>query len=177
MSRALKIRGGLILLTICISVCYRGSFFQTESKGVESEIILGPVKRNEERKGRIISRSAFMEEYGEPERSTMEDLEAVYLLLNDCQLMFKDLDAYFLPDNQAITAFLTGGNPEKIIWIPKTHFAVNAAGELVDRFGTPLFFHRVSGLKFEVQSAGEDQQMWTEDDFVFPVPVKEGSSK
>jgi len=43
---------------------------------------------------------------------------------------------------------------------------VNAQGELVDRWGTPLFFHQLSGEVMEIRSAGPDQKMWTSDDLV-----------
>ena len=90
--------------------------------------------------------------------------------------MFKNFDSFFLPDNRAITSFLSGGNPDRLIWIPPSHLAVSQAGELLDRHGTALFFHRVSGLRFEIYSAGEDREMWTEDDVVYPKSGGSGES-
>lgn len=132
------------------------------------------ISRGGETKGRLISKSIFLEEYGGADHSIQDDLESVFLLLNDCQLMFKKFDSFFLPDNQAITSFLSGENPDRLIWIPPSHLAVSQSGELLDRHGIPLFFHRVSGLKFEVYSAGKDREMWTEDDVVYP---RDGGSR
>ena len=39
-------------------------------------------------------------------------------------------------------------------------------GELVDRWGTPYFFHSVSAEKMEIVSAGPDKELWTDDDVV-----------
>ena len=124
--------------------------------------------------GKLISRSAFLMGYGAEEKSLRDDLEAVLGLLTDSQLMFKHFDSFFLPDNQAITSFLSGKNPENLIWIPSSHFAVGDEGKLEDRYGTPLFFHRSSALKFELRSAGEDRKMWTEDDVVSPESFQQG---
>jgi len=117
---------------------------------------------------RIITRSPFMEIYADDNGDTLSDLEAVSDLLTDCQLILKDFDSYFLPDNQAITAFLRGKNKEGIAWIPPGHPAVSEGGELMDRFGVPLFFHREGGKRVQFRSAGEDRKMWTSDDVVYP---------
>ncbi len=43
---------------------------------------------------------------------------------------------------------------------------VNDNGELVDRWGTPYFFHQISGADTEIRSAGPDKIMYTADDIV-----------
>jgi len=43
---------------------------------------------------------------------------------------------------------------------------VNAQGEMLDAWGTPLFFHQLSGHDMEIRSAGEDRQLWTVDDLI-----------
>ena len=42
--------------------------------------------------------------------------------------------------------------------------SLNGKGELVDRWGTPYFFHQVSKSEMEVRSAGPDRVLWTGDD-------------
>ncbi len=155
-------------------VWYFMSRVDSDDRQSHAEHEEGPLTRNGEtaeetkKEGRFISRSAFLEDYGSENSSLLSDLETVSLLLNDCQLLFKNFDSFFLPGNREIASFLSGGNPEKITWIPKSHFAINPTGKLVDRFGMPLFFHRIDGLKFEIYSAGKDGKMWTKDDVVFP---------
>lgn len=70
-------------------------------------------------------------------------------------------------DNQEITSELSGKNPRHINFITaEAGMRINADGELVDPWGTPYFFHQLSGSDTEVHSAGPDRVMWTSDDIV-----------
>jgi hypothetical protein len=69
--------------------------------------------------------------------------------------------------NPEITSQLGGNNPKHINFIsPQAGTSINANGELVDAWGTPYFFHQISGSEMEVHSAGPDKVMWTSDDLV-----------
>jgi len=69
--------------------------------------------------------------------------------------------------NPEITTALAGDNPKQINFVrPEAGMRINASGELVDTWGTPLFFHQLSGTDTEVRSAGPDRKMWTPDDLV-----------
>jgi hypothetical protein len=69
--------------------------------------------------------------------------------------------------NPEITAALMGKNPKQINFItPDSGLRVNGNGEMVDAYGTPFFFHQLSGQEMEIRSAGEDRKMWTFDDQV-----------
>jgi hypothetical protein len=69
--------------------------------------------------------------------------------------------------NPEITSQLTGDNPKHINFItPQPGMHINASGELVDAWGTPYFFHQISGSEMEIHSAGPDRIMWTSDDLV-----------
>jgi hypothetical protein len=67
-------------------------------------------------------------------------------------------------ENAEITASLAGDNPVKFAFIPRRHRAINAAGELCDRWGTPFRFHQLSGTQMEIRSAGPDRKFGTADD-------------
>jgi hypothetical protein len=69
-------------------------------------------------------------------------------------------------ENSEITAALRGRNRLGFAFIPVDCPAVNAKGELCDRWGTPYFFHQLSGEKMEIRSAGPDRRLWTSDDQV-----------
>lgn len=69
-------------------------------------------------------------------------------------------------DNAEITAVLTGRNRLRLVLIPPGHPALNAAGELCDRWGTPFFFHAETATRMGLRSAGPDRRMWNEDDAV-----------
>jgi hypothetical protein len=69
--------------------------------------------------------------------------------------------------NAEITATLTGANKLRLVLIPPRHPAINADGELCDRWGTPFFFHAESATRMEIRSAGPDRRLWTDDDAAF----------
>lgn len=68
--------------------------------------------------------------------------------------------------NEEITRALRGHNPKQINFLKADGNRVNANGELVDVWGTPYFFHQLSGTEMEIHSAGPDRRMWTADDLV-----------
>ena len=68
--------------------------------------------------------------------------------------------------NAEIMKALMGGNPVGARLGPIDGQGINEQGELVDRWGTPYFFHQLSKNSMEVRSAGPDRKMWTADDLV-----------
>jgi hypothetical protein len=69
--------------------------------------------------------------------------------------------------NSEITSQLNGNNPKHINFINADQgMRVNENGELIDPWGTPYFFHQLSGTDMEIHSAGPDRIMWTADDLV-----------
>jgi hypothetical protein len=69
--------------------------------------------------------------------------------------------------NSEITSQLSGDNPKHINFLsPQPGAHIDGKGELVDVWGTPYFFHQISGSEMEIHSAGPDKTMWTADDLV-----------
>lgn len=69
--------------------------------------------------------------------------------------------------NSEITSQLSGDNPKHINFLnPEDGVRINEKGELIDPWGTPYFFHQLSGTDMEIHSAGPDRIMWTSDDLV-----------
>ena len=75
-------------------------------------------------------------------------------------------------DNIEITATLSGANPHVLAPLPRDHPAINANGELTDRWGTPFFFHQLAADFMEIRSAGADRRLHTPDDVVWPEPAE-----
>jgi len=70
-------------------------------------------------------------------------------------------------NNREITGKLNGGNPKQIVFLKEDDgMRINQRGELIDNWGTPFFFHQISGTEMEIRSAGPDRKMWTPDDLV-----------
>lgn len=67
-------------------------------------------------------------------------------------------------ENGAIADRLFGKNERGVRFLPDREGWVNRDGELVDRWGTPYFFHSVSAEEMEIVSAGPDKELWTDDD-------------
>ena len=69
--------------------------------------------------------------------------------------------------NPEITKALNGDNPKQARFIKEElGLRINGRGELVDYWGTPFFFHQLSGTEMEIHSAGPDKVMWNADDLV-----------
>jgi hypothetical protein len=68
--------------------------------------------------------------------------------------------------NPEITEALSGRNAKSINFVAESGLRMNADGAMLDGYGTPFFFHQISGQEMEIRSAGPDRVMWTFDDSV-----------
>jgi len=100
-----------------------------------------------------------------PAGSIRADLEIVSQLLEAFRTNFL-ASGNPVGDNAEITAALAGRNKLHVAFISPRHAAINARGELCDRWGTPFFFHQNSGTQMEIRSAGPDRKLWSDDDVV-----------
>ena len=98
-----------------------------------------------------------------PDGSIDEDLEIISLLLTEYRKVFGGNP---VGENEEIVAAMRGGNTRGLRFLVADHPAVDSAGRLCDRWGTPLFFHAVSARRMEVVSAGPDRTHGTADDLV-----------
>lgn len=72
-------------------------------------------------------------------------------------------------ENVEISAALMGDNDRGLGFIPKLgKNQINAQGELIDRWGSPYFFHVESSTEMEIRSGGPDGVLYTADDAVSP---------
>lgn len=67
-------------------------------------------------------------------------------------------------ENDEITAALLGKNPKNLGYLRKDSAYIDPSGQLIDRWGTPYFFHAVSGKNMKIISAGPDLKHHTADD-------------
>ncbi|MBV8820346.1 MAG: type II secretion system protein GspG [Acidobacteriaceae bacterium] len=89
---------------------------------------------------------------------------------DDLQTMLRDFRTVLgenpVGTNAEIMRALMGSNPKQLNVGAAASEHLNEKGELVDRWGTPYFFHQLAKDQMEVRSAGPDRVMWTEDDVV-----------
>jgi hypothetical protein len=109
-----------------------------------------------------------------PRFDITHDLNLVDALFTDWRLNFPGAGHPF-GENSEITSALTGNNPLNLPLIPRNHPAINAAGELCDRWGTPFRFHALAGDRMELRSAGPDKRFGTPDDVVLTPPGASGA--
>ena len=93
------------------------------------------------------------------------------IVLSNMRIVFKQYASRFggnpVGTNEEITRALNGENPRQVRFInEESGLRINGRGELVDYWGTPFFFHQLSGREMEIHSAGPDKVMWTADDLV-----------
>jgi len=96
--------------------------------------------------------------------SAESELEAVAQLLYFYRQAFGENP---VGDNADIVAALSGSNGKNATWLaPGSPSVVD--GELVDRWGTPYWFHAVGSREMEIRSAGPDREIFTTDDLTLP---------
>ncbi len=98
-----------------------------------------------------------------PNTTPQTDILVIEHLLNQVHTVFHELPT---GEHEEIVAFLRGANPRGIQYIPDDDPNLNDEGKIIDRWGTPYFFHTLSRHRIEVRSAGPDQLHWSEDDIV-----------
>ncbi|MGB6219937.1 hypothetical protein [Haloferula sp.] len=95
-----------------------------------------------------------------------DDLFQIFTMLK----YFAETHGKVMPigNNLDITQQLTTSGNGQARPLAKNHPSINGDGELVDRWGTPYFFHAISSQEMEIRSAGADMRMYTGDDLLYP---------
>ena len=128
-------------------------------------VLPGPEKNSP----RMISEPSLLGEtilhgYGTSTSTPENDLTLMAHLMENFSLLVKSSANFPMSVNEEWAAAFRGKNPAHERFLPDAHTALNAQGQLVDRWKTPLFFHALGNHRFEIRSAGSDKKMWTEDD-------------
>lgn len=107
---------------------------------------------------------SLLKSYGLPATPPTADLQAVADVFSTLTLLIKGGDPFRMGANEEFAAALRGVNRAQLRFVPDDSPVFNAAGQVVDRWGTPLFFHARTHDRIDIRSAGPDRIMWTEDD-------------
>jgi hypothetical protein len=106
----------------------------------------------------------ILHDYAKTNFPPENDLTLMAHLMDNFTLLVKSAFDRPLSTNEDWAAMFRGFNPAHERFLPDNHVALNVRGQLVDRWGTPLFFHALGGRRFDIRSAGPDGKLWTEDD-------------
>ena len=98
-----------------------------------------------------------------PDTQAAAELDKVRSMLRDYRTLYHENP---VGTNAEIMKAVMGGNPKQAQLGPPEGQSLSANGELVDRWGTPYFFHQLSSELMEIRSAGPDKTLWTSDDIV-----------
>ena len=113
--------------------------------------------------------SPLADELNAPGRTASEDLAVVLNLFTQYRKRFEGYPSG--EENAAFVNALAGNNPARLAFIDRANPAINAKGELCDRWETPLFFHLLSRDALEIRTAGPDREFYTVDDQIIESPV------
>ena len=116
---------------------------------------------------RLATRLAILEDLSAAASNTSNLPPAT--LMENIRSVFRQYQSRFggnpVGTNLEITQALMGQNPTGAVFAsPEDELGTNAKGELIDTWGTPFFFHQLSGTEMEIHSAGPDRRMGTADD-------------
>jgi hypothetical protein len=142
----------------------RDGFSLSSPKGAEGrgeEVIVSPVAPLT---SPALIGQGILSDYAKPSLPPENDLNLMAQLMDNFLLLVKSAATRPLSANEDWAAALRGRNPARERFLPDQHAALNARGQLVDRWGTPLFFHALGNGRFEIRSAGPDRKLWTADD-------------
>jgi hypothetical protein len=92
-----------------------------------------------------------------------EDLHQVQLMLRQFRAVLGENP---IGTNAEIMLAVRGQNLQQARIGAPEGLVLNEHGELLDRWGTPYFFHALAKDEMEVRSAGPDRTLWTGDDVV-----------
>jgi hypothetical protein len=107
---------------------------------------------------------SILRDYASSSLPPENDLILMSRLMENSLLLLKSAANRPLSANEDWAGLLRGQNAARERFLPDQHIALNSQGQLVDRWGTPLFFHTLGGARFELRSAGPDKKLWTADD-------------
>lgn len=102
--------------------------------------------------------------YAQPGSRPEDDLGSMAHAFSNLLLLVKGDAPFHMGANEEFAAALRGRNRDQLRFLPDTHPCFNAQGQVIDRWGTPLFFHVKDRSRIDLRSAGPDRQMWTADD-------------
>ena len=106
----------------------------------------------------------ILRDYAKTNLPPENDLKLMAHQMDNFTLLVKSSATRPLSANEDWAAAIRGQNPAHERFLPDHHIALRPDGKLVDRWGTPLFFHALGGGRFEIRSAGPEPKLWTPDD-------------
>lgn len=156
---AVMITGAGVLLTLV-------SYFATKkiSEDPKARDAIASRQANLSQTGRPLIGTGILKPYADPALKPEDDLTLMSRALGNFSLLVKGNDPLPLGANEDIADALRGKNKAHLRFLPDDSPVFDKQGCIIDRWGTPLYFHAESRDHLDIRSAGPDKQMWTADD-------------
>ncbi len=106
----------------------------------------------------------ILQNYASASTRPEDDLQAMAHAFSNLLLLAKGDAPFRMGANEEFAAALLGKNSAKEVFLKAPHACLNDKAQLIDRWGTPLFFHVRDASRIDIRSAGPDRTMWTADD-------------
>lgn len=161
-SRHWALGSGLVVLALLI-LSWLGLRLQSE-KPLSASVAVALQKAQDQQSQRPLPGDQILARYGKAESSPQQDLQSLANALSNLVLLIKADDPFRLGANEEFAAALRGKNRHQLRFVREDHPCFNAAGQLVDRWQSPLFFHALDASRIDIRSAGPDRVLWTDDD-------------
>lgn len=110
----------------------------------------------------------LLQGYGDPDTPSIRDLEKFDRVLTGYFSVVKDVTRYPIGGNADLSAALLGENANREPFLSLSSPAMNDDGQLVDRWGSPIFVHPEAARVLTLRSAGPDRELFTDDDLQWP---------
>lgn len=153
------ITGAGVLLTLV-------SYFATKkiSEDPKAREAIASRQTNPSQAARPLIGTSILKLYADPAATPEDDLTLMSRALGNFSLLVKGDDPLPLGANEDIADALRGRNQARLRFLPDDSPVFDKQGRIIDRWGTPLYFHAESRDHLDIRSAGPDKQMWTADD-------------
>jgi hypothetical protein len=106
----------------------------------------------------------MLADYANSKTTPEHDLTSLAQLMDNFTVLVKTATDRPLSSNDEWSQALRGLNPSRQPFLPDKHIIFNPEHQLIDRWGTPLFFHAEAKGQYAIRSAGPDRRLWTADD-------------
>lgn len=160
----------LLLLSVALIVWLAASFIARHPAATpEAPPVAGPTASSPAPgpvAGTPLPGERLMLGYADPGTAPIEDLRKLQHVLGGYFSVIKDLTQQPIGGNRDLAACLLGENPNRQAFLPPDHPAFGDGGQVVDRWGTPLFVHPEAAREITLRSAGPDRELFTDDDLV-----------
>lgn len=162
-----RILGILVLLTSALLLVFWLQSRLSEQKARHQQDIAQAMTQAARSRGKASSRppgNEILENYASSTSRPEDDLSALANTFANLLLLLKSDRPFRMGANEEFAAALLGKNAAGEVFLTAPHPALNDQGQLIDRWGTPLFFHVRESTRIDIRSAGPDRKMWTTDD-------------